>query len=182
MPDTYNGWTNYETWAVALHLDNEEGSATHWRLEAESTLEQSLSDYPDDIERARADATGTLAQHLSVYADLLSAAIGAPDLGHSVYADLLAAAIEAVDWHEIARHYIDDVSVYAAGWNMPGYMPDNAPAYFADAGLAVDYLKESAETHAEQDDIDPPEGDWAPDRDGAFGVTFNGLHYWVQEV
>ena len=174
---TYNGWTNYETWAVALHLGNEEGSATHWRLEAESTLEQSISDYPDDIERARADATGTLAQALKD--DLED---NAPDLGHSVYADLLTAALEAVNYHEIAQHYIDDISVYAAGWNVPGYMPDNPPAYFTDAGLAVDYLKESAETHAEQDDIDPPEGDWAPERDGAFGVTFNGLHYWVQGV
>ncbi len=25
MTDKYNGWTNRETWAVALHIDNDEG-------------------------------------------------------------------------------------------------------------------------------------------------------------
>jgi hypothetical protein len=27
----YNGWTNYETWNVALWLDNEQSSERHWR-------------------------------------------------------------------------------------------------------------------------------------------------------
>lgn len=25
MTDTYNGWTNRETWATALHIDNDQG-------------------------------------------------------------------------------------------------------------------------------------------------------------
>jgi hypothetical protein len=49
----YNGWTNYETWCIAMHLDNEPGSYDHWRDEALQALEQSLSDYPDDLDRAR---------------------------------------------------------------------------------------------------------------------------------
>ena len=28
---TYQGWTNYETWAVNLWLDNEEGVHDYWR-------------------------------------------------------------------------------------------------------------------------------------------------------
>ena len=31
---TYNGWSNYETWAVALWLDNERGSYEYWREQA----------------------------------------------------------------------------------------------------------------------------------------------------
>ena len=28
---TYNGYTNYETWAVALWMDNDQGSYAHYR-------------------------------------------------------------------------------------------------------------------------------------------------------
>jgi hypothetical protein len=159
-----------------MHLDNEPGSYDHWRDESLQALEQSLSDYPDDLDRARDDATGTLAQHLKD--DIED---NAPDLGHTLYADLLSAAIGAANYYEIARHYVDDIRVYAAGWNMPGYMPDNPPAYFTSASLAVDYLHQHAEDHAEGD-ADGEPGDWSPNRDGEFGMTFNGLHYWVQGV
>lgn len=27
----YQGWTNYETWAVKLWMDNEEPSYLHWK-------------------------------------------------------------------------------------------------------------------------------------------------------
>ena len=30
----YNGWTNYETWATALWLDNERESYDYWREQA----------------------------------------------------------------------------------------------------------------------------------------------------
>ena len=30
----YNGWTNYETWAVNLWIDNDQGSYTYWREQA----------------------------------------------------------------------------------------------------------------------------------------------------
>lgn len=29
MTDTYNGWTNRETWAVALHIDNDQALHTY---------------------------------------------------------------------------------------------------------------------------------------------------------
>jgi hypothetical protein len=28
---TYNGWTNYETWAIALWIDNDRASYDYWR-------------------------------------------------------------------------------------------------------------------------------------------------------
>lgn len=35
----YNGWTNYETWACALWLDNDEGSALHAEAGRVTTLQ-----------------------------------------------------------------------------------------------------------------------------------------------
>ena len=29
--ESYNGWTNYETWLVKLWMDNDEGSYRHYR-------------------------------------------------------------------------------------------------------------------------------------------------------
>ena len=30
----YNGWTNYQTWAVAFRIDSEQASCQYWRDEA----------------------------------------------------------------------------------------------------------------------------------------------------
>jgi hypothetical protein len=80
---TYNGWSNYETWNVALWIDNE----------------QDL--YKDAKEMARrAKSTGHLAHDLKDWIGEM-----APDLGATMWADLLNAALSEVDWYEIAEHY-----------------------------------------------------------------------------
>jgi hypothetical protein len=38
MPEDYNGWKNYETWNVALFLDNDEGTYLAVREYVRSTL------------------------------------------------------------------------------------------------------------------------------------------------
>ena len=59
MCEEYNGWTNRETWAVALHLDNEENThnivneyVKHALKECESPvmcLEESLENFIDEL-------------------------------------------------------------------------------------------------------------------------------------
>jgi hypothetical protein len=41
---TYNGWTNYETWGVALVLDNDQGTYT----EVREAVERCKADAPND--------------------------------------------------------------------------------------------------------------------------------------
>lgn len=82
MCKEYNGYTNYETWAVALWIDNEEGSYNYWRertQEAESIheLEDMLK---DEHEENMPEVTG-------------------------IYSDLLQAALDSVNWYEIAENY-----------------------------------------------------------------------------
>ena len=78
---SYNGWKNYETWNVALWIDNEEGS---------------YEERKDIAQRAR--SVGGYAQMLQEWVEDM-----APDLGASMFADLLGAALSEVDWHEIAK-------------------------------------------------------------------------------
>lgn len=102
---TYNGWTNYPTWAVNLWLGNDEGlyNATT------ELVADILKDEPNDE---------PLQQHtLSVVANSLKTWVCndlAPDLGASFAADLLGYALDCVDWTEIADAWIESVREYAA--------------------------------------------------------------------
>ena len=106
MADTYNGYTNFETWLVALHLDNDQASQEEWQEEARAALEvaredlESVSDVPFDDERVRSDAVYILSGLLKEYIY-----DERPD-PKGMYADLLNAALSVVNWTEIARNYI----------------------------------------------------------------------------
>jgi hypothetical protein len=85
--ETYNGWHNYETWAAALWIDNEEPT---YRERC------ALADHAASI--------GALAETLKTWVtDELM-----PDLGASLAADLLGAALSEVDWSEIASNWYEE--------------------------------------------------------------------------
>lgn len=88
--ETYNGWSNYETWAVNLWLTNDEGSY-HWLTEI-----------------VRKAASGEVKDYAA--AEMLKEWVegNAPDLGASVYSDLLTSALGEVDWLEIVENNKDD--------------------------------------------------------------------------
>ena len=89
----YNGWTNYETWCIALWMDNEEGSANYWSEECENVCKR--EDDTDDRIRELSDLLKD--QHEEALPELKGFA-----------ADMLNAAMSEVDWYEIARHLVDD--------------------------------------------------------------------------
>lgn len=92
---TYNGWTNYPTWAVNLWLANDEGLCR----EALDMAQEAVDDH------GKADATYPLARRLEEWVtDDLS-----PDLGATFAADLYGYAIGCVNWHEIAESWVDDI-------------------------------------------------------------------------
>jgi hypothetical protein len=93
--NTYNSWSNYETWNCALWLDNDGGSYSHWSARA-----QKLYDDNDGIED---DATYDLAIELEN--EIVD---NAPEVS-GMYSDLLSAALREIDFYEIAEHYIADV-------------------------------------------------------------------------
>jgi len=82
----YNGWRNYETWNVALWLDNDEGTYHYVRELAEEH-----------------DSPYELGYAIQTYVEEF-----APDLGASMFADLLNAALSEVDYHAIATNVLGE--------------------------------------------------------------------------
>ena len=98
---TYNGWTNYETWAAKLWLDNDEGQYNYWRERVRDIL---LNPRPSDILTVEQTARYDLADELKREHEE-----NAPVLGASVFSDLLNAALSEVNWSEIAESMLDDM-------------------------------------------------------------------------
>ena len=100
----YNGWTNYETWAVKLWIDNEQGSQEGWCAQARECWKEAKADKICTREqRARYDLADALEYH---YEDSTPEGVEG-----TVYGDLLGAALSEVNWDEIAQSLIDDAEV-----------------------------------------------------------------------
>ncbi|MGZ6998273.1 MAG: DUF7249 family protein, partial [Acidimicrobiia bacterium] len=96
----HNGWASYETWLVALWLDNEQSSYEYVR-------ELARDAYDNASETTYATRGQTAAWALAE--ELKDEHEDADPLAHedapaSVFADLLSASLGRVDWHEIAHH------------------------------------------------------------------------------
>jgi len=101
----YNGWINYETWAVALWLDNDPASYHYWREQVERHRQGAHDD--SSVKRgiipAELAARCNLANHLKEEVSNAS-----PLQEASIYADLLNAALSDVDWLEIVDQWLSD--------------------------------------------------------------------------
>lgn len=178
----YNGWTNYETWCVNLWLSNDQGSQEYACERAQEALQSAIDDNTSD---AKAEAASTLADELEQMHDE-----NKPEAS-GVYADLLGAALGAVNWREIAEHYVDDIDLYSAGTNMPGYMPDSDPAMFLDFDDAkqyiIDQIKKDEDQAAEElnEALAEELCHTAEDvnlQSAEFSVTIGNRAYWVSKL
>jgi len=97
---SYNGWTNYETWNAALWMG--EGSAEYWAEQAQECFDD--AEACDTFSRAE-NAAFALAERMEADSDERTEELAGVT---GMYADLLNAALSQINWHEIARHYIDD--------------------------------------------------------------------------
>jgi len=103
----YQGWKNYETWAVALWLDNDRGSYEYWRKRIQEIRDQyggpdydyEESEYWTPHEKIKF----TIADELREHHEEIK-----PDLS-DVFGDLLHAALSEVNWDEIAEHLSQEV-------------------------------------------------------------------------
>lgn len=92
---SYQGWKNYETWAVNLHMRNDPGIYEYVR-ETAVAVSKDWKDLADEIKNF-------------IEENVLDAAIYEIDGDRYALArDLLTGAFQAVDFDEIARGYIED--------------------------------------------------------------------------
>ena len=188
----YKGWANHETWLFALRINNDQ----RWQ---ESTVEQATGAMQEAIQEAndnnatnvRDDAVYALAKTIESSIEEMREAYDIPV--SSVFTDLLAHAIGNIDFYEIAQAFINNIEVYVAGWNIPGYMPDPPAALFLDASDALEYIKEEIERHAAELNESDPDADalikydddnnkLRLDANHEFSYTFNGYRYFVSRV
>ncbi len=83
----YNGWSNYETWNFKLWLDNDEFSYNRAR----------------ELVKASNRDAGALASDLRELATE-----EAPELETSFYSDVMMASVREVDYHEVAKHLLEE--------------------------------------------------------------------------
>ena len=96
--NTYNGWTNYETWLVKLWMDNSEGDQKYWTGETAEVI-AAREEFP--VSRLAERIRNWLDEIIDFHND---------SVGESgLIADLLTGAIGAVNTFEIARHLLDDL-------------------------------------------------------------------------
>lgn len=96
----YQGWSNYETWATKLWLDNVESDYRMWCANAEEAYADAVATSYFTRDRV---AVHSLADVLREYHEG-----NAPTL-HGPYGDLINSALAEVNWTEIAESLIEDV-------------------------------------------------------------------------
>lgn len=106
---TYNGWTNYETWNVKLWLDNDQGTQEYWNERATEIYNSPAAIVKTNDGFTRTErAVLLLAESLKFDLDDSMHDMGVPKL-NGFYADLLNTALSEVNWHEIAESFLEDV-------------------------------------------------------------------------
>jgi len=103
----YQGWKNYESWAVALWFDNEQSSqqmVQEWAQEAFAAApgDDSVSKgYLTVMEMTKIGLADRIKSYVEENNPLADES--------TMYSDLLGAAISEVDWQEVAEHYMEDL-------------------------------------------------------------------------
>ena len=101
--ETYNGWTNYETWNYKLWMDND--GSEYWNEQASDILKETES---DNTFSAIENAAFILADQLKAECeDQLEQYM--PDQA-SVFTDLLNSSINSINWDEIAKSILEDIN------------------------------------------------------------------------
>lgn len=107
----YNGWTNYETWSVALIMDNDRSLYEQRCALAREIYDEAVPEW--DWQSKQQAAEQRMVEWLKDYVEEKNPLNDPGYINDSeplsyLYSQLLGAAISSVNWHEIARHWIEE--------------------------------------------------------------------------
>ena len=102
--NTYNGWTNYETWNWKLWLDNDQGIYEYWQERVQTILSDDIEpryewETVDQLRRSM------LADELQADCDERLDFFTKEEAGPLV--DILNAGLSSINWHEIAESLLE---------------------------------------------------------------------------
>ena len=102
--ETYNGWTNYETWNYKLWMDNDAGSYEYWRERAQAMSDCAVPahKWESEMDAAIHDLAVDLESNCEEYLENWMGTQSGP------FADLLNAAVGRIEWREIAESLLND--------------------------------------------------------------------------
>lgn len=100
---TYQGWTNYETWAVKLFMDNDRPTYEFFRGVTKQAIEQApnLKAVKDGIWTVEFGAKYSLGELVKIRHESTTPKLKEP------FAALLQGALDSVNWGEIAASLIE---------------------------------------------------------------------------
>jgi hypothetical protein len=100
---TYNGWTNYETWCVALWINNDPYMQKDWAQRASDLIGDGYdrTHGKDDYSNAACELACQLKDDFEEYASPLE----------GFWSDWLNSVLSEVEWREISQSIIDSVEV-----------------------------------------------------------------------
>lgn len=103
---TYNGWSNYETWAVNLWWSNDEYTCDMMDDYAKEAIREALEEGEgEDTSEVKQSATYKLSKLMEQHLEDYLGECSIPE--SSLISDLLGAAISEVNFYEIAKHGVD---------------------------------------------------------------------------
>jgi hypothetical protein len=111
--ETYNGWTNYATWGVALVLDNDEGTYNEVREQVADLKTQvaGIDDATSNIGTADEQLNYLLSEWLKDFTEELCGLEDSSEQGLSMMArQVLQAGLAEVNWDEIADNILSEDS------------------------------------------------------------------------
>jgi len=103
--DTYNGWTNYETWNWKLWLDNDQGTQEYWEERVQAILDEDVTpryDWETREQLHRRMLAEELEQDCEDRLEQLTEYQAGP------FIDMLNGAVNAINWNEIAGSLLDN--------------------------------------------------------------------------
>jgi len=107
--ESYNGWSNYETWACNLWITNDSGSYGYWTDKADEIFKDSKAEYYKDSNGKKRLSFSKYERAFLDLADVLKDEIeeSIPDI-EGLASDLLWANVKAINWVEVAKSLYDD--------------------------------------------------------------------------